>query len=620
MSSKDNKQTIIIAFFLISAIALIGVAARLQLFNSKYKKRASQAAINKDIQYPSRGLIYDRNGKLLVYNNPLYDIKAVYRQVDPEMDTVKFCELLNIDKETFLKNINKNWRSVRYHKSVPYTFLSRIKPEYYLRFQEHLDEFPGFFPVIRNIRGYPHSHAGHVLGYLGEVNQNTVDTSGGNYIPGDYIGINGVERTYEQELRGSKGVKFSLKDNLGRKAGDFNDGKSDSPATSGLDLISSLDLDLQSYGEELMAGKRGSIVAIEPKTGEILAMLSSPGYDPNIFNLDRDRKQSIQTLLQDSINRPSIDRSVMAKYPPGSIFKPIFALIAMQEGISYPNRTIPCDGSYEVNSKGFSQGCRNHPTPYNVQIALEYSCNSYFYQLMREFLEMKGYSEPGKGMDILAGYLKEFGLGEKLGVDIVYENSGFIPTAKYYDKLYSDDYYGWKSTYVLSLGIGQGELQLTTVQMANLAAIIANHGYYYTPHLTTTFVNEKREKERLVFDKKVVPVDKKYFPPVIDGMERVVRTGTASMSYVPGLDLCGKTGTSQNPHGQDHSVFFGFAPKDNPQIAIAVYVENAGSGGHIAAPIGSLMAEKYINKVISPSREYVQQRMFDTQLIEKIEL
>lgn len=617
MSKQNSRQQVIIGVFVLSALALVMTAASLQLFDSKYKRQASQAAINKEIQYPSRGLIYDRNGKLLVYNNPLYDIQAVYKQIDPNMDTTKFCQLLNIDKETFLKNINKNWKSPRYHKSIPYTFLSKIKPENYLSFQEHLDEFPGFFPVIRNIRGYPHSHAAHVLGYLGEVNQTTVDTSAGSYIAGDYIGINGIERTYEQELRGSKGVKLTLKDNLGRKAGTYNNGASDSPAISGKDLISAIDLDLQAYGEELMQGKRGSIVAIEPKTGEILAMLSSPNFDPNIFNLDRDRKESIDILLQDSINRPSIDRSVMAKYPPASIFKPIMALIAMQEGISYPNRTIYCDGSYEVNTKGFSQGCRNHPTPYNVSIALEYSCNSYFYQLIREFLEIRGYNEPGKGLDLLVKYLSAFGLGDKLGVDIVYENSGFIPNSSYYDKIYATEYYGWKSTYVLSLGIGQGEIQLTTVQMANLAAILANRGFFYTPHIIKAYKNEYNQAENIKFTKNVVPIDSVYFPSVIKGMEDVIRTGTARMSFVPGLDICGKTGTSQNPHGEDHSVFFGFAPKDNPQIAIAVYVENAGHGGHIAAPIGSLMMEKYISKSISPGRQYVEKRMKETNLIEK---
>ncbi len=617
MAMQNQHQIIIIGVFVLSALGLITAAINIQLVDEKYKDRADRATINKEVQYPSRGLIYDRNQELLVYNNPLYDIQAVYSQIDPDMDTLLLCQLLGINKATFIKNINKDWSKPQYAKTYPFTFLSKIKPEQYHKFQEHLDDFPGFTGIIRNIRGYPHSNAAHVLGYLGEVNREVVDTSKGKYIPGDYIGISGIERTYEEELRGVKGIKLTQKDNLGRKTGSFNEGNSNTAAVSGNDLITTIDINLQAYAESLLQNKRGSVVAIEPSTGEILAMLSSPSYDPNIFNLDRDRRESIAGLLLDSLNRPSIDRSIMSKYPPGSVFKPIFALIAMQEGISYPGRTIYCDGSYEVNTKGFSQGCHNHPTPYNCAIALEHSCNSYFYQLMREFLNSYGVKTPGKAMDRLTDYLSDFGLGKPLGIDLMFENSGFIPDGKYFDKKYSYVRNGWRSTYVLSLGIGQGELGLTTTQMANLAAILANRGYYVTPHLVRGMRDASNSYKPIPYQKKSIGIDAEYYPIVVDGMERVIRSGTASNSYVQGIDICGKTGTSQNPQGDDHSVFFGFAPKDDPKIAIAVYVENAGSGGHIAAPIGSLVIEKYLNKEIYPYRLPLERRLKNTVLLQQ---
>lgn len=617
MSKRIDKQRSILIFFGSFALLLLAKAAELQIFDASYKERAARTTIFKEQIYPSRGLIYDRDADLLVYNNPLYDINVIYNQVE-KIDTNKFCNLLDISKEDFIRYINKDWKNPQYSKVVPFTFLSKIKPENFVSFQEHLDEFPGFYPVVRNIRGYPHSNAAHILGYLGEVNKKVVKESDGNYIPGDYIGVSGIEKAYESELRGEKGVKYKLKDNLGRKVESFNEGNLDSAAVRGRDLVCSIDLDLQSYGEELLIGKRGSVVAIEPSSGEILTMISSPTFDPNIFNLDRDRLKSIQGLLADSLNRPSIDRSIMSKYPPGSIFKTVFALIAMQEGISDPNRTIYCDGSYEVNTKGFSQGCHAHPTPYNVSIALEHSCNSYFYQLMREHLEKYGYTKPGEGLDEIAAHLDDFGIGRKLGVDLNYENAGFFPDSRYFDKLYKKEINGWRSTYVLSLGIGQGETQMTTLQMANLAAIIANRGYYYTPHLVKNYVEENVEISSEFKKQNKVRIERKYFEPVIEGMERVIKSGTAQNAYVRGLDICGKTGTSQNPHGKDHSVFFAFAPRENPKIAIAVYIENAGFGAEYASPIGSLMIEKYLNSEIALYRKQLEQYMINKQTIEKL--
>lgn len=614
MTERGSKASVITALFVLVGIILLAKMAQLQLFSTKYRDQAQRTALSKKKIYPARGLIYDRNGNLLVVNNTIYDLEVIYNNLDPDMDTALFCDLLDIDVLDFEARVAKDWRSPRYSKSVAFTFMSRIKPDIYSQLQEHLFRFPGFYTVTRNIRGYPHQSAAHVLGYLGEVDQEVIDESGGVYKPGDYIGVSGLERTYEAMLRGSPGVTYILKDNIGREVGVFDDGSLDSAAISGVDITTSLDLGLQQYGEQLMQGKRGSVVAIEPATGEILSMISAPSYDPNILNLDRNRGQAYKDLLNDTINRPSIDRSVMATYPPGSIFKPIFSMVALQSGITQADRTIYCTGEYEAGKKGYVQGCHAHPTPYNVEIAIEHSCNTYYYQLMREYLEQYGYNRPGMALDTLSSYLRDFGMGRRLGIDYIYENDGNIPTSGYYDDLYDYVVNGWKSTYVLSLGIGQGELQLTTLQMANLAAIIANRGWYITPHLAKAFSNGATLGPQYK-EPRYMRIDKGHYEPVIDGMERVMRTGTARDMYVEGLDICGKTGTSQNPHGRDHSVFFAFAPKDNPQIAIAVYVENAGFGADMAAPIASLMIEQYLKGGVDPRRQRLEDYLRQVDLL-----
>lgn len=611
----EEKTKVILIVVAICSFVLVAKTAQLQIFDSKYKEQARRTTLDKSIQYPSRGLIYDRNGKLLVSNIAIYDIEVIYNNVPERLDTLELCTLLGISTETFVKNINKNWSNPQYHKAIPFTFLSKVSPEQFSVFQEHLHKYPGFYPVERSIRNYPHSNIAHALGFLGEVDKQEVASSDGLYSNGDYIGRSGLERTYESQLKGSKGVNYVLKDNLGRNVEAFDKGNLDSSAISGSDIVSTLDLDLQAYGEDLMRGKLGSIVAIEPSSGEILAMMSAPTYDPNLLNLDRDRGVSYDSLSMDTLSRPLFDRSVMAKYPPGSIFKTVFSLIAMQKGILQPNRTIYCDGTYEVDSKGkYVQKCHQHPTPYNVSLALQHSCNSYYYQTLREFIDNYGYTTPGVGLDTLISYLQDFGLGDKLGIDYHTEGKGYLPTSEFYDRMYSEVYNGWRSTYILSLGIGQGELELTTIQMANLAAILANRGYYYTPHLVKRFVKEGFDLDPAYTTKNVMRISPEYYPYVIDGMAKVTTQGTARLAYIPDIELCGKTGTSENV-GQDHSVFFAFAPKDNPKIAIAVYVENAGFGGAIAAPIASLMIEKYINGEINPRRQYLEDRMKTTQLI-----
>ncbi|HAV29965.1 penicillin-binding protein 2 [Saprospiraceae bacterium] len=615
MEKYVERQKVIIVFFSICALLLVYKSAELQIFESKYREQARRTTLDKRISYPSRGLIYDRNNELLVVNTPIYDIKATYKKVDSEMDTVAFCDLLEISIDTFSTLLNKNWKSRRYHKSVPFTFLSKVKPETYAQFQERMFEFPGFYPVIRNTRSYPHQNAAHTLGYLGEVDQRTINKSNGKYQLGDFIGVSGVEKSYDDILRGSKGLNYLLKDNLGRDVGSYENGSLDYSAVSGEDINLALDLVLQEYGELLMRNKKGAIVALEPETGEVLAMISAPTYDPNILKMDVNRGAAFNALLSDTINKPMLDRSVISKYPPGSIFKPIFALIALQLGVTQPNKTIYCDGSYEVGKRGFSQGCRNHPTPYGIDVALQWSCNSYFYQLMKDCLLLNGYDNPGAGLDTLVNHLSDFGLGKKTGLDYHYENEGFIPDSKYYNRLYKDVFNGWKWSYILSLGIGQGELELTTLQMANLAAILANRGHYYKPHLLRSINGDKLAIPTKYLEQQQVRINTKHFEPVINGMEKVISQGTATSAYVAGLDVCGKTGTSQNQRRVSHSVFFGFAPKVNPKIAIAVYVENAGSGGAVAAPIGGLIIEKYINKDIAENRIWLQDEMINRNLL-----
>ncbi len=594
-----------------AAVLLVFKVATLQIFDSSYRQKADARTLDKKTLYPSRGLIYDRNGKLLVYNNAIYDIKAVYNSIDPAMDTARFCALLGIGQKEFIDKVEKNW-GTRFSRAVPFTFQKYVGPRRFAALQESLYEFPGFSEVLRNVRGYRYPNAAHALGYMSEVNRAKVEESEEGYALGDYIGAAGIERTYEDVLRGEKGNSYVLKDNLGREVSSDELGKLNVAPTSGIDIQISLDIDLQAYGEALLKGKKGSVVCIEPSTGEVLVMVSSPGFDPALLSIHRGRSDAFSTLQKDTL-KPFFDRSVMAAYAPGSIFKPVLALIAMQEGVLKPNRTIYCDGAYHYKTNSY--GCHDHPIPYNVSIAIGYSCNSYFFQTFRDLVEKEGFKMAERGLKNLNKHLSDFGLGKPLGIDLPNEKSGSIPQPEFYDKLYGKNV--WRSTYILSLGIGQGELEFTTLQMANLAAIIGNRGYYYIPHLIKRYVSELRVLPAKFTVQNQVNIEQQYFEPVIKGMSMAVTQGTATLAYLPDVDVCGKTGTSQNPHGKDHSVFFGFAPKENPQIAVAVYVENGGWGSTYAVPIGGLMIEKYLNQRISDNRKWLEKRILEADLISK---
>lgn len=600
--------------FMIAAALLLFKIAQIQIFDTTYEERARATAVDNYTLYPSRGLLYDRNGRLLINNNPMYDLRVTYSQLGKQLDTLKLCGLLDITPAEFKTRINKNFNDIRYSKRVPFTFMSKISSATYAQLQEHLHEFPGFSIQLRNVRSYPHNSAPHVLGYLSEVNQKHIDESNGVYKKFDYIGSSGLEFAYEEALRGEKGIQKVLKDNLGREVGPYQGGDQDKPAISGSDIITTLDIELQEYGEKLMQNKTGSIVAIEPSTGEILAMVSTPAYDPNILTINRDRGQAFNQLMQDTL-KPFFNRSVMAEYPPGSIFKTIVALVAMQEGLLSPNRGITCNAGYYYNGK--RRGCHAHSYCYDVSKALEHSCNAYFFTVFRDIIDKEGFKNPKPGLNRFNEYLQKFGLGSPLNVDIPNEKKGNIPTSDYYDFLYPKKDGSWKSPTIMSIGIGQGEIQMTTLQMANLAAIMANRGYYYNPHLIKKFSDENFQLREEYTVRQDVPVDAVYFEPVINGMQQAVQFGTGRSAAIKGIEVCGKTGTSQNPHGKDHSVFFAFAPKENPKIAIAVYVEKGGWGSDFGAPIAGLMIEKYLRNAIDPSKSWIEDRMLKANLIGK---
>ena len=622
MSSNklEYRQMVIQGVFILSALTLGLKALQLQVIDASFRSRADSSTVEEKVVFPARGVMYDRSGKLLVYNEPLYDLMVTYDRIDPEMDVDRFCALLDIDRTTYDALLNKDWRSPQYSKSVPYLFLGKLSPEKMAIFQENMYQFPGFFIQARSIRGYPGTHGAHLLGYIREVNRSEVRENPDFYAPGDYIGDSGLEKFHEKYLRGVKGKKLVLKDNIGREVGAYKDGALDVPAISGMNLLTTIDYDLQAYGESLMQHKAGSIIAIEPETGEILAMISAPSYDPNLLAIGPDRGQTYNALINDP-NQPFFDRTVMAQYPPGSLFKPLVALIGMQEGLLNPNRAIPCSGGYFFQGQAMT-GCHAHEPIKSVEQAIQHSCNAYFVTVFREIVDQYGVYNPDQGLDTFNTYLEEFGIGRTLGIDFPREKSGNYPSGDYFtNKIYKNEQQ-WFSLWIRSLGIGQGELLMTNLQMANLAAAIGNRGYYYTPHLVRQLQAESGELQAPDYEIQRVQtsIDAQFFDPVIRGMEKVVTSGTAQSAYVPGLAICGKTGTAENNQRsqEDHSIFFGFAPRDNPKIAIAVYIENAGWGGSFAAPVASLMIEKYLNGSISPARKYLEQRMIEASFLEEL--
>ena len=568
----------------------------LQLLSDDYKKNADSNAFLKKIEYPSRGAISDRHGRLLVYNQPAYDIMVVMNEEKGRLDTTEFCNALGITKEYFIKRMNdikdRN-KNPGYSRFTEQLFMSQLSDKEFSVFQEKIFRFPGFYVQKRSIRQYQYPYAAHVLGDVAEVSKADVENSD-YYQPGDYIEKLGVERSYEEQLRGEKGVQILLRDAHGRVQGNYQNGKFDRRPIAGKDLTLSIDIKLQELGERLLEGKIGSIVAIEPATGEVLCMVSSPTYDPRIM-VGRKRGKNHLALSKD-VWKPLLNRSIMGQYPPGSTFKTTQGLTYMTEGIIDENTLFPCARGF--NYRGLHVGCHPHGAPTNLVQALCTSCNSYFcWGLFRMIGNRQHYRSVQEAMNTWRDYMVSMGFGYKLGIDLPGEKRGLIPNAAFYDKAYKGS---WNGLTIISISIGQGEVNLTPLQIANLSATIANRGYYYVPHVVRKVQGEPLDT--LYRRRHYTMANRKAYEYVVQGMRASVVGGTCHAANRADYLVCGKTGTAQN-RGQDHSVFMGFAPMDNPKIAIAVYVENGGFGATYGVPIGSLMMEQYINGKLSPASE-----------------
>ena len=587
----------------ITAVALVYIARLfyLQIIDDKYKLSADENVLRRVIDYPSRGLVYDRKGKLLVFNQTVYDLMVTPREVKA-MDTAEFCSIIKISLEDFRNKFQKAKKYSPYKASV---FEKQISAETYGTLQEKLFKYKGFTVQPRTIRKYPYNTAAHLLGYLGEVDEN-VTAKNPYYQMGDYIGISGIEQSYEKELRGRRGTRYIMVYNFNREKGRFENGKFDTLSVSGEDLKLSLDADLQAYAELLFQNKRGSAVAIDPQTGEILAMVNSPSYNPNLM-VGRERSRNYGRLLQDE-DKPLFNRAMMAYYPPGSTFKIINSLIGLQEHVITPETYFSCQGGYRVGP--IFVHCHPHASPLDLRNAVAVSCNSYYCQTFRAVIDNRAFPSTELAFDKWRDYVLSFGIGKKINVDMPHELKGNVPTVEYYNKFFGKG--RWKSSTIISLAIGQGELGITPLQMANAACIVANKGFYYVPHVVKEIGSKHYLPDRFK-EKNYTKIDTKYFDAIQDGMQWVFERGTARGSRVDSLVMCGKTGTAQNPHGKNHSVFFCFAPRENPKIAVAVLVENAGQGAHFAAPIASLMVQKYLLGTIK--RPDLEKRMLDAVVV-----
>ena len=566
----------------------------MQVADPTYKQYATNNVLREVVQYPARGLIYDRNGELLVYNKTAYDLLITPREVK-QFDTTLFCNLLDITRDELEAGIQK---AKDYSKYKPSILVKQISPENYAILQEQLYKFEGFHSQSRTLREYSTTAAAHALGYVGEVTSNDIQKDE-YYKPGDYIGISGIEKTYEEQLRGTKGVKKNLVDVHNRIQGSYREGKEDVPAQIGKNITTTIDLDLQLYAEKLFANKKGAMVAIEPETGEVLAMLSAPLYDPRLL-VGRIRGANYTKLLADTL-KPLFNRSLQAKYPPGSTFKTINALIGLEE------QAITVNSQYSCNGKASSPlRCTHDHGIVNVVEAISGSCNPFLWNTFRNILG-KGKTS-AEGFNKWRHYVKNFGLGTILSDDFANTLKGDLPTEEHYNKIYGKGH--WNALTVRSLAIGQGELGATPLQMANVAAIVANRGYYYEPHIVKEI---EADTIRSSYEEKhSVEIDARYFEPIVEGMSQVIK----GRYYIPGLEYCGKTGTIENNQGIDHGAFEAFAPRENPKIAIFVYVENSKWGASYAAPIAGLLIEKYLNDTIADNRLYVEKLMLNSNLLD----
>ena len=605
MDTYTKRQYLFIGIFCLAAFVMIIRLFYIQVIDSSYKISADNNVLRRVINYPARGLVYDRNHKLIVYNQAAYDVLVTPREMKA-FDTLSFCRIAGVEKADLVSEIKKA-RSYSLYK--PSAIIKQLSSHRYAILQEQLFKYPGFYIQARTLRQYPATIASHILGYVGEVDQKKIDDDR-YYESGDYIGKSGIEQAYEADLRGVKGISYMMVDVHNRIKGSFEGGKVDTAAMIGKNLISTLHADLQTYGERLLAGKVGSIVAIEPSTGEIMILASSPSFDPGMF-VGRERTKNYLTLLNDPL-KPMLNRAITSSYPPGSTFKVADAIIGLEEGLLSESVRYSCNGPRSTPIK-----CtHNHETPLPLSSAIRESCNSYFFQAFRAIINKYPNSE--EGFEAWRNHLLDLGIGHRIGADLNAETAGNVPKTTYYDRFFGKGH--WNVMTIRSLSIGQGELLLTPLQLANLVSIIANKGYYIAPHVVRSIQDFDRTERMLSFDKHVTLANPYLFQVIADGMEKVVEVGTAKVAKVEGIAVCGKTGTIQNPHGAAHSAFVAFAPKDDPKIAICVYVENGVWGARYAAPIASLIIEKYLNDSISPKRKPLEASMLSSDLISAMHL
>ena len=591
----ENRKYVIGGIAILIVTIYIVRLFTLQLLSDDYKKNADSNAFLKKVEYPSRGAIYDRNGQLLVYNQPAYDIMVIMNEQKGRLDTLAFCKALGISREFFdqrMNDIKDSRKNPGYSSYTQQLFMAQLSDEEFSAFREKMFHFPGFYVQKRSIRQYQYPYAAHILGDVAEVSQANIEDDD-YYQRGDYIGKQGVEKSYEKQLRGEKGIQIMLRDARGRIQGSYQDGKFDRTPIAGKDLTLSIDLKLQALGERLLEGKIGSIVAIEPATGEVLCMVSSPTYDPRLL-VGRQRGKNHRALSRDTW-KPLLNRSIMGQYPPGSTFKTSQALTYMTEGIISPATMFPCHhGFYH---RGLHVGCHGHGSPIALVDAISTSCNAYFCWGLYYMIGNRKYKNVSEAMDIWRDYMVSMGFGYKLGIDLPGEKRGLIPNATFYNNAYHGS---WNGLTVISISIGQGEVNLTPLQIANLGATIANRGYYYTPHIVRKVQGEPLDT--LYTHRHYTKASKRAYEYIVAGMRSSVIKGTCRSANRADYEVCGKTGTAQN-RGHDHSVFMGFAPMNEPKIAIAVYVENGGWGADYGVPIGALMMEQYIKGGLSPESE-----------------
>jgi penicillin-binding protein 2 len=607
LNSEARRKYIILFIVIIVLIYLVRLFV-LQVVNQDYKAWAdSNAFLNKTL-HPSRGVLYDRNNKLLVYNQPAYDVMVVMRET-MDFDTLSFCKAVNITKELFRKRMSdiKN-RSLNpgYSSYIPQTFLMQLGNKEYGILQESIYKFPGFYIQNRTVRQYDYPNAAHVLGYIAEADKQDI-ANDNYYVRGDYIGKSGIEKTYEPYLRGVKGTEILLRDAHGRIKGKYEDGAYDVEPTSGKDLTLSIDIDLQAYGELLMRNKLGSIIMVQPKTGEILCMVSTPTYDPSIL-VGRQFSANFVGLTKNPYT-PLLNRALNGAYPPGSTFKPAQSLVFLQENIITPNTAYSCYNGFPI---GGHPKCHSHGSPLTLVPALGTSCNAYFCWGLKAMLENKKYGSRDIAMDIWRDYMVAEGFGYPLGVDLPGEKKGMIPNSQYYNKTHKNR---WNPLTIISIAIGQGEITASPIQLCNLAATIANRGYFYTPHVVKKI--KDTPMDNLYTQARKTGIREEYYQFVVEGMRLAVTGGTCRGANIPDIEVCGKTGTAQNI-GKDHSLFMAFAPKDNPEVAILVCVENGGFGASNAVPIGRLMIQKAIKGEISESDYWIEQNMKNTSILRNV--